>query len=99
MAINYTKNLVEQFTFIILLSTLTALFLYTLSTMSELMISIKEGGKLSGGKFLKTTILSVLAFLYTLWAIAGAGQEVVYWGFLLIMSGVPVYVWLKWRNA
>ncbi len=99
MAINYTKNLVEQFTFIILLSTLTALFLYTLSTMSELMISIKEGGKLSGGKLLKTTILSVLAFLYTLWAIAGAGQEVVYWGFLLIMSGIPVYVWLKWRNA
>ena len=99
MAVNYTKNLVEQFTFIILLSTLTALFLYSLSTMSELMISIKERGKLSGGKLLKTTILSVLAFLYTLWAIAGAGQEVVYWGFLLIMSGIPVYVWLKWRNA
>ena len=99
MMMNYTKNLVEQFTFILLLSTLTALLLYAFSTMAELMISIKEREKFSKGRLLKTIVISVLAFLYTMWAIAGAGQEIVYWGFLLIMSGVPVYVWVQWRNA
>lgn len=98
MALNYTKNLVEQFTFIILLSTLTALLLYALSTMSELMISIKEREKFSNGKLLKTVLISLLAFLYSMWAIAGSGQEIVYWGFLLVMTGVPVYVWLKWHS-
>jgi len=99
MMMNYTKNLVEQFTFILLLSTLTALLLYAFSTMAELMISIKEREKFSKGRLLKTIVISVLAFLYSMWAIAGAGQEIVYWGFLLIMSGVPVYVWVQWRNA
>ena len=33
------------------------------------------------------------AFAYALWAIGGAGADVVYWGFLLLMAGLPVYVW------
>ena len=99
MAMNYTKGLVEQFTFIILLSTLTALFLYTLSTMAELMILIKSGERLGARALLKVSVLSGLAFIYSLWAIAGAGQEIVYWGFLLILAGIPIYVWQKWRNA
>ena len=35
-----------------------------------------------------------LAFAYSLWAIAGAGADVVYWGFLLLFGGLPVYVWI-----
>jgi hypothetical protein len=30
-----------------------------------------------------------------MWMIYGAGQETVFWGFLLLMSGLPVYVWLR----
>jgi hypothetical protein len=26
--------------------------------------------------------------------IGGAGADVVYWGFLLLLSGLPVYVWV-----
>jgi APA family basic amino acid/polyamine antiporter len=44
-------------------------------------------------------VISILAFVYSLWAIAGAGQEIVYWGFLFLMAGVPVYVWIRWRSA
>jgi APA family basic amino acid/polyamine antiporter len=38
-----------------------------------------------------------MAFGYSLWAIAGAGYEVVFKGFLLLLAGIPVYVWLRWR--
>ena len=37
------------------------------------------------------SVVSCLAFLYALFAIGGAGPEVVFWGFLLLMAGLPVY--------
>jgi APA family basic amino acid/polyamine antiporter len=38
------------------------------------------------------------AFAYSLWAIAGAGQEAIYWGFLLLVVGLPVYVFVIRRR-
>ena len=40
-----------------------------------------------------------IAFAYGLWAIGGAGQETVYWGFLLLLSGLPVFVWVTRRHV
>jgi APA family basic amino acid/polyamine antiporter len=59
------------------------------------MITLKGGKRV--GSFTGLAVVSVLAFVFSLWAIAGAGAEIVYWGFLLLMSGVPVYVWIQ-RN-
>ena len=42
---------------------------------------------------------SALPCLASLWAIAGAGYEVVFKGFLLLLAGIPIYVWLRWRAA
>ena len=41
----------------------------------------------------------ILAFAYSFWMIYGAGQEYIAQGFLLLMAGIPVYVYIKWRNA
>ena len=38
-----------------------------------------------------------LAFLYAIGAIYGAGAEVVFYGYLLLLAGVPVFVWVRWR--
>jgi APA family basic amino acid/polyamine antiporter len=43
--------------------------------------------------------LSALAFLFSLWAIAGSGQETVYWGFFLLMAGIPFYVMILWKRG
>jgi APA family basic amino acid/polyamine antiporter len=37
--------------------------------------------------------LASLAFVFFMWMIIGSGQEIVYWGFVLCMSSIPVYVW------
>ena len=92
---NYTRGLVGMFTFIILLATLTTLFPYLLSTMSLLMIFIRERERFRREPILGSSIIAVLAFAYSLWAIGGSGQETVFWGFLLLMGSVPVYVWIK----
>jgi len=97
LLMNYTRSLVEQFTFIILLATLNTLVPYVFCSLSEIMITIRSPQPETGQRFPGLAVLSILAFAYSLWAIAGAGQEIVYWGFLLLMTGVPVYVWLQ-RN-
>ena len=42
--------------------------------------------------------VSVFAFVYAMFAIGGAGAETVFYGFLLLLAGLPVYVWLR-RSA
>jgi len=98
MAMSYTKGLVEQFTFIILLATLTTLVPYVFCSMAELMIFIREHERFNRKRLIGSSVIAILAFIYSLWAIAGSGQETVYWGFLLLMAGVPVYVWIKRHN-
>ena len=99
IALNYTKGLVELFTFIILLATLTCLIPYVFASMSELMILIRDRHLFSGRKLLGAGTISVLGFLYSMWAVAGSGRDIVYWGFLLLLAGLPVYVWIHWKDV
>jgi basic amino acid/polyamine antiporter, APA family len=91
VCLNYTRGLVELFTFLILLATLNTLLPYVFSSLSIFLI--RDTAPLSRA----TATVGVLAFIYSLWAIGGAGQEAVYWGFLLLVSGLPVYVWIVRR--
>lgn len=96
MLMNYSDGLVEQFKFIILLSTLTALIPYLFTTAAYVLILVER--KLPNMKWLPKITLAGLAFIYSLWAIYGAGEKAVYWGLLLLLAGIPFYVWMKFRN-
>jgi hypothetical protein len=39
--------------------------------------------------------VSALAFVYAMFAIGGAGAETVFYGFLLLLGGLPLFVWVK----
>lgn len=94
MIMNFTKGLAEAFKFMILLSTLTVLVPYLFSAAALSLLSFKDK-TMPPKKLLFNTIVALVAFGYSLWAMAGSGQETVYWGFLLLMAGIPFYVWLK----
>ena len=92
IAMNFTRSLVDLFTFTILLATLSTLVPYTFCSLAGFILARRDDRmKMSAG----ASVVAALAFLYSLWAIGGAGADVVYWGFLLLMSGLPVYVWIK----
>jgi APA family basic amino acid/polyamine antiporter len=38
------------------------------------------------------------AFLYAFGALYGAGTDTIFWGFLLLVAGVPLHVWIKFAN-
>ena len=98
MAMNYSKSLADAFKFMILLSTMTVLVPYLFSTATYALLSLREDFR-KNRPLLIRLIVALLAFVYSLWAVAGSGQEIVYWGFLLLMAGIPFYVWLKRRPA
>lgn len=98
MFANYTRGLVELFTYTLLLATLTTLIPYAYSAAAQMMLLVKDRERFSGGRLVKDVTIAGLAFAYSVWAIYGAGQEVVFYGLLLLLAGIPVYVWMKWRN-
>jgi APA family basic amino acid/polyamine antiporter len=97
MTMNYTKGLVEQFRFLLLLSTLTVLIPYLFSAASYIIIRF-EKKHIKQGKNVSALLLGLLAFAYSLWAIAGSGQSTVYWGFMLLMAGIPFYLWVVYKR-
>ena len=93
MALNFRASLVEQFTFIILLATLSTLIPYLFSAVAELVIFVREREKFRGERLAGASVIAVLALLYSLWAISGTGRDTVFWGFVLLLAGLPVYWW------
>jgi basic amino acid/polyamine antiporter, APA family len=94
VGLNYTRDLVQLFTFLILLATLNTLTPYAFSAMAVFLLPDR-----AGVRPLTTAAKAgaALAFAFSLWAMAGAGAETVYWGFLLLIAGLPVYVFLRNR--
>ncbi|WP_421765665.1 amino acid permease [Ekhidna sp.] len=93
---NYSKGLVKAFEFVLLLSSMTSLIAYLFTSVSY---AIVTGNKEGVSKEFKIKIsLASVAFLFAIWAIAGSGVEIVYWGFILLMLGIPLYVWMLIRK-
>ena len=88
VAMNFTRGLVALFTFVILLSTLSVLVPYTFCSLAGFILHRRNPAAIwSAG----ATLTCAIAFAYALFAIGGAGAEVVFWGFLFLLSGLGVY--------
>ena len=87
---NYTGGLVAAFTFIILLSMIAALVAYLFSSLALVVRSLRTR---AGGRRLSGPVaVPLLAAAYSVWAIAGAGRDPLFWGLVLLAAGVPVYL-------
>ena len=93
---NYTEGLVKQFEFMVLLTTLTVLIPYLFTSAAYVLVMIEK--KLHLKNKMRTITLSSLGFLYSLWAIYGSGSDTVFYGFILLLLGVPFYLYMKWTN-
>jgi APA family basic amino acid/polyamine antiporter len=96
LLMNYTKGLAEAFEFVILLATLTTLVPYAYSAAAQAYLWLVERESFQPRKLVRDTVIALLAFAYSVWAIAGAGDDIVTKGFVLMLAGVPVYVATRW---
>ncbi|HEX5616091.1 MAG TPA: amino acid permease [Acidimicrobiia bacterium] len=93
------QTFVTWFEELILLATLTTLIPYAFSAAAELSLFVTDRAAFSAARLTKDTIVGLLAFAYAVWTIAGSGYAVVYKGFLLLMFGIPVYLYMKWQGS
>jgi APA family basic amino acid/polyamine antiporter len=89
---NYNQGLVAAFTFMALLSTLSTLLAYAFCAVAEFYFLRTDERSFEKSKAI---VLSSLAFIYSLFAIWGAGVEIVAYSFLLILIGTPIFVLSK----
>ena len=92
LILNYSKGLVAAFTFMAMLSTLSTLMAYAFCAIAE--FYFLKGDTKSRSRT-RAIILAVAAFLYSFFAIWGAGAEIVFYSFLLILLGMPFYALVR----
>lgn len=97
LLLNFFKGLNGAYNFIVLLSTLSYLPVYAVSTIAEIMLVIDFKGKSMGKKIL-LLVRPSLGFLFCVWAIYASGAQTVLYGFLLIMCGIPIYAYMKKKH-
>jgi APA family basic amino acid/polyamine antiporter len=95
---NANETTVKVFTFMVLLATTATLVMYLVCCLA--LLRLQWLGRLGAARrgTLGLAIVGVLAALYALWAIVGAGREASLWGLAVLGIGVPVY-WLMRRHA
>jgi len=86
LLMNYNKGMVKAFEFMILLSTLTCLVPYLFTAATHILISKREQ---------RNWIIGGIAFLFSIWAVIGCGSEIIIWGMVSLLCGVPMYFWMK----
>ena len=96
MLMNYTKGLVGAFEFVILLATLTTLVPYAFSAAAQAWLWLVERETFRPLHLVRDVVIATLAFAYSVWAIAGAGDDIVTKGFILLLAGIPVYIGMRW---
>ncbi len=98
MLMNNSKSLAGQFKLLILLATFFTLLPYLFTTVSYLIVRAKYASNYTKTKTIAALGLSILAFAFSMWMLIGAGQEIVYWGFVMLMMGVPFYVYMVYKK-
>lgn len=93
---NYSRSMVQVFTFIILIATSTYLVMYLCCAVAALKLCWTGLLGEAGRKLSPFLLIATLASVYSLWTLFGAGAEEFWWSMALFAAGVPVY-WLMQR--
>ncbi|GGL46657.1 amino acid permease [Caulobacter rhizosphaerae] len=86
---NYAKSMADLFTFIALVATTASLFAYLACALAALKLQATR--RIAPTTAL--TVIAILAGLYSVWTLVGAGGEAVLLGLGLLVVGAPFY-WL-----
>lgn len=90
---NYSKSLVEGFTFLTLVVTAANLPLYLFCAMALVVLWRRDERPASTGLL----VLGVLGTLYSVFAFVGLGREPFLWSLALAAAGLPIFLWMRVR--
>ena len=98
LILNYMGTLSSAFNFMLLLATLAFLPAYAFSAAADIILLKNRPSEFNIFSFLKNSFFALLAFAYSIYAIYGTGATVVMYGFILMLLGIPVYLFMMLQN-
>ena len=82
----------------LLLATLTTVVPYAFAAAAEIALFVKEPERFTGRKMVRDIVVAILGFGYAIWAMYATGSESIAKGYILLMLGIPIYLYLRWRH-
>lgn len=82
------------YSMIVSLSTMAAVIPYVFCSLAPGLLA----GTVRGGAAPRITAIEIVAFLFSIFTVYGCGPEPVLFGLLLLLLGIPVYVWQRREN-
>jgi len=95
---NYAASMVEIFTFVVLISTSAFLVMYLFCALAALKLAWRGDLGLHGRRFGALLVIAMLAAIYSVWTLYGAGATAFWWNMVLFAAGLPVYFAMKWQR-
>lgn len=86
LLLNATRGMTDLFTFLALVSTSSTLFLYF--GVAAASLKLRVGG-----------LVGAVATAFALWTFYGAGLDATGWSSLLLVAGIPVFLWVRRSGA
>jgi APA family basic amino acid/polyamine antiporter len=84
---------------LVLVSAVATMVSYAFSAGAEIKWLALDRGKIPVTHFARRMTVAVLALLFTILAFYGGGVQEIYWLWMLIVLGVPLYIYILWRRA
>jgi arginine:agmatine antiporter len=78
------------------LSTMAAVIPYAFCALAVGLVASKVAG---GGLVPRVTLVEAIAFVFSVFTLYGCGPEAVLYGLLLLVLGIPIYVWQRREQA
>ncbi len=84
---------------VVSLSTMAAVIPYAFCALAVGLVGARvAGGTGSSGNMPRIGAIEIIAFVFSIFTVYGCGAEAVLYGLLLLLLGVPVYVWQRHRS-
>ena len=100
LALNFTgSGLGDVVAKLVLVSAVATMVSYAFSAAAEIKWLALDRGKIPVAHLARRMAVAVLALAFTMVAFYGGGFEQIYWLWLLIVLGVPIYIFILWRRA
>ncbi|MGW0663458.1 amino acid permease [Streptodolium elevatio] len=94
MAMNYLWS-EDAFEDILLLATVTTVIPYLFSAAAQLFWLVTRERAVSRGKLARDLTVAIVGLAFTIWMVYGSGADAVLKSLILLLVGIPVYIWVK----
>lgn len=83
---------------LVLVSAVATMVSYAFSAATEIKWLAMDRGNVSVTHLARKMTVAILALAFTIFAFYGGGVQEIYWLWMLIILGVPIYLFILWRR-